>query len=389
LAGLPLSSSSPLAAFTNDPAWLSHARNLNSIFAREDSVQLSKVREFSRTYLTDKQNTMFYMFSGPDFLYATSFFPNASTYVLAGLEPVGAVPDPTSLGAFVIGGELRSLEASMSSLFSFSFFITHKMKTQLREGPIYGTLPVLYVFLARTGKTINQVHYVHLDEQGSLHVTEELSAAGGDVTKPVVQRSFASGVEIVFSDGGGPRQTLYYFSTNLADGSFERSGLSAFLARLGPADSLIKSASYLLHNGHFAGVRKLLLNNSATIVQDDSGIPLAYFDATKWRVQAFGHYAGPISMFANFYQPGMAELFQRASPLEFGIGYRWRKNESNLLLARSESPPNRDALSAQAQPDASSPAPTVPPPRKAPKRVGGGGVRSSNCRVGAVFPFCW
>ena len=39
---------------------------------------------------------MLYMFSGPDFLYATSFFPNASTYVLAGLEPVGAVPDLTN-----------------------------------------------------------------------------------------------------------------------------------------------------------------------------------------------------------------------------------------------------------------------------------------------------
>ena len=90
LAGLPLSSNSPLAAFANDPAWLAHAHNLDSVFAREESFQLSKVREFSKKYLTDKHNTMLYMFSGPDFLYATSFFPNASTYVLAGLEPVGS-----------------------------------------------------------------------------------------------------------------------------------------------------------------------------------------------------------------------------------------------------------------------------------------------------------
>ena len=205
----------------------------------------------------------------------------------------------------------------MSSLFSFSFFITQKMKTQLREGPVHGTLPILYVFLARTGKTIHEVNFVKSDEQGKL-VADELVAT---------KRNAASGVKISFSDDNGPKQTLYYFSTNLADGSFQGSGFSAFLARLGPADSLIKSASYLLHNRHFAGVRKLLLNNSATIVQDDSGIPLAYSEATKWRVQAFGHYAGPISMFANFYQPRMAELFQSASPLEFGIGYRWRKNE--------------------------------------------------------------
>ena len=50
LAGLPPSSNSPLAAFANDPAWLSHARNLDSIFAREESFQLSKVREFSKMF---------------------------------------------------------------------------------------------------------------------------------------------------------------------------------------------------------------------------------------------------------------------------------------------------------------------------------------------------
>ena len=96
LAGLQPSSNSPLAVFTNYPAWLSHARNLDSIFAREENAQLSKVRDFSKKYLSDKHDTMLYMFSGPDFLYATSFFPNASTYVLAGLEPVGAVPELTS-----------------------------------------------------------------------------------------------------------------------------------------------------------------------------------------------------------------------------------------------------------------------------------------------------
>jgi hypothetical protein len=112
---------------------------------------------------------MLYMFSGPDFLYATSFLPNASTYVLAGLEPVGGVPDLTSLSPSVINGELRNLEISTGSLFNFSFFITHNMKTQLRNGPVYGTLPILYVFLARTGKRVHEVELVSLDEHGNLH----------------------------------------------------------------------------------------------------------------------------------------------------------------------------------------------------------------------------
>ena len=96
-----------------------------------------------------------------------------------------------------------------------------------------------------------------------------------------VARSAAQGVKIVFSDGSGPNQTLYYFSTNLADGCVERSGFLAFCDKLGPADSFIKSASYLLHTGGFNKVRSFLLDHSATILQDDSGIPLAYFDPTE------------------------------------------------------------------------------------------------------------
>jgi hypothetical protein len=383
LAGLPPSTSSPLVALTKDPAWLSHARYFDSVFASEESAHLSKVRQFSMEYLTDKQDTMLYMFSGPDFLYATSFFPNASTYVLAGLEPVGVIPDLTRLSPWVINGELRNLEISMRSLFNYSFFITQKMKTQLREGPVYGTLPILYVFLARTGKTVHELNLVSLDEQGNLQIIADALAPSN-----VVPRGGAPGVKIVFSDGTGPKQTLYYFSTNLADGSFERSGFSAFVAKLGPADSLIKSASYLLHKPDFSGVRKLLLDRSATIVQDDSGIPLTYF-GKRWRLQAFGHYAGPISMFAGFYQPQMAGLFQGANPIEFGIGYRWRQNESNLLLAQMQSPPSSEQeLSPQSQAERNATETAVRSPKKTRKHIETA-TWSFGCRRARVFPFCW
>jgi hypothetical protein len=225
LAGLRPSSSSPLAALTKDPAWNSHARNFDSLFAREEDAHLSKIREFSQKYLPDKHGTVLYMFSGPDFLYATSFFPTASTYVLAGLEPVGRVPELANLSPFVVDSELRNLESSLGSLFNFSFFITQHMKSQLREGPIYGTLPILYVFLARTGKTVHELNFVSLDEQGNVQVADQ----GASST-----RGAAPGVKIVFSEGDGAKQTLYYFSTNIADEAFERSGFSAFLAKLGP-----------------------------------------------------------------------------------------------------------------------------------------------------------
>jgi len=390
LAGLPPPSNSPLAAYTKDPAWQQHARYFDTIFSREISAQLYKVREFSKKYLTDQHDTMLYMFSGPDFLYATSFFPNASTYVLAGLEPVGEIADLTGLDPWTINGELRNLELSMGSLFNFSFFITHNMKTELSEGPVSGTLPILYVFLARTGKTIHEVNFVRLDEHGDFQIADQL-ATNVSIEKSVRSSlDDATGAKIVFSDGAGPKQTLYYFSTNLADGSFDRSGFSAFLAKLGPADSLIKSASYLLHNAHFARVRKLLLDRSATILQDDSGIPLAYFEPKKWRLEAFGHYAGPISIFANFNQPQMTALFQGANPIEFGIGYRWRRNESNLLIAHKEASPNNDVeLTPHSQGEVNATGTAIQSPKKTRKRMENDANRSLGCRIANAFPFCW
>ena len=93
-----------------------------------------------------------------------------------------------------------------------------------------------------------------------------------------------------------------------------------------------------------------LLDNSEIIVQDDSGIPLGYFGAKRWRFRAFGHYEGPISIFANFYQPRMTQLFQSANPIDFGIGYRWRKNQSNLIVAEKQPVPDgEEQLTSQSQ----------------------------------------
>jgi hypothetical protein len=269
----------------------------------------------------------------------------------------------------------------LGSFFNFSFFITQNMKSQLREGPVYGTLPILYVFLARTGKTVHELNFVSLDEQGNLQVADQVASP---------TRSAAPGVKIVFSEGDRPKQTLYYFSTNIADGSFERSGFSAFLAKLGPADSLLKSASYLLHKTNFARVRKLLLDNSETIVQDDSGIPLVYFEPRRWRFLAFGHYEGPIPIFANFYQTRMAEQFRAADPIDFGIGYRWRKNESNLIVAQKQPLPNgEEGLTSQSQAEGGAGGTAAVSNKKTRRRMESQTTRPFGCGFGRVFPFCW
>lgn len=321
LAGLEPAAGSALAPLTRDPRWLRHARALDSAWSKLERDRLSKIRAWSATHLTEPKPVVLYMFSGPDFLYVDAFFPDRSTYVLSGLEPIGEIPAIRPSVRRSLGSALAGLRASIGSALSYSFFITEKMKTSLRAGRLDGVLPVLYLFLARSGKTIHEVELIGIDKEGAV--------------VPAGTRDAVEGVKIVFSGREGRRQTLYYLRTDLSDHGLKRTGFLKFCEKLGAADAFIKSASYLLHSNSFAGLRRFLLTHAVALVQDDSGIPVRYFSANEWRLRPFGRYLGPIPVFARRYQRRLRELYRRSDPprLDFGVGYRWRPNESNLLLA--------------------------------------------------------
>jgi hypothetical protein len=71
------------------------------------------------------------------------------------------------------------------------------------------------------------------------------------------------------------------------------------------------------------------------LLQDDSGIPMTRFVQASWQLRPFGHYSGPIDLFANRYQSKLAQLFNQGhvESIDFGIGYRWRPQSSNLMVA--------------------------------------------------------
>jgi len=320
LAGMQPSAESPLTKFTRDPGWQQHAHSFDAAWKKLDREQISKIRTWSAENLKERRGTLFYTFSGPDFLYANAFFPNASTYVLAGLEPVGRIPEITERSRYSLPG----LRASLNTALNLSFFITAHMRQQLQQGELMGTLPILYVFIARSGNTVREASLVNLDKDGNVTPVDQTRA------RPVVD-----GVKIIFSRGDDAAQILYYFRTDLSDSGVKNSGFLKFCENLGIGDSLLKSASYLLHRQSFSRTRQFLIERSRVVVQDDSGIPLVAFKPDEWQLNLFGKYLGPIGTFPEHNQPKLRQLYQQGQPrkLDFGIGYRWRPNESNLLLA--------------------------------------------------------
>jgi len=321
LAGMPVPKSSPLAPLMNDPAWQEHTANFETAFAKLNTRQLSKLHVWEEQYLPESRQiipVVFYMFSGPDFLYGDQFFPKADVYILCGKESMGPPPDPLRIGN--LGGALHNLEEAMNSSLRFSFFITKDMKIDLQSQELNGTLPILYVFLARADKSITDVTYGSLSSGGQFQ-----HGNGG-----------SPGVKIDYIDNhSGQKQTLYYFTTDISDGGLASSGFLQFCSRFGVGCSFLKSSSYLLFENGFNRIRNFILDHSSTIVQDDAGIPLAYFNRDKWNLRVFGNYIGPIEIFKQHYQPKLMELLQQSSPppLEFNFGYRWNYKDSHLIVA--------------------------------------------------------
>ena len=324
LAGLAPAAESPLVPFTRERSWQQHARYFDKTWSALEARQLARIRQWSKDNLPLRQPTTFYMFSGPDFLYADAFFPGSATYVLSGLEPVGRLPEMKHITPRALPGVLAHLRASTGSVLRISFFLTNQMRGQLRYAQLNGTLPILYTFLARSGKTITGVEFVKLDPDGLVKPSDG---------EPV--KNAANGVKITFASGDGKAQTLYYFSTDVSNGGLKTSGFLKFCEQQGSGDAFVKSASYLMHNDSFSGVREFLLTHSAAIVQDDTGVPVRFFKSDDWELQPFGRYLGPIGLFSRRYQRQLSDIFRakRAKAIPFGVGYRWRPNESNLLLA--------------------------------------------------------
>ena len=216
-------------------------------------------------------------------------------------------------GTGCLAGDLQDIEVSLNTLLNFAYFETQDLRDYSQRSQLKGILPIIFVFLARSGKEILNVDYNFLGKGGT------------------------RGVKVTFLDPAtGAQKALYYFSADLSDDGLKRnSAVLRFCNSLGPTNSLLKAASYLLHQNGFNIARNYLLGVSASILQDDSGIPLRNFTPEKWTLRFFGTYTGPLNLFKSFYQPDLRHYYATSSPkpLTFGFGYQYNRQDATLIFA--------------------------------------------------------
>ena len=218
----------------------------------------------------------------------------------------------------------------MYSIFNRSFFVTGEMSRQFRGRVADGMLTTMLLLLSRSGHTIDDVHYVHLDEQGKVVMDPGTPLAPGATPH--------TGVQILFhGESDRTPRTLEYFSTDLGPGWVNNPALSRYLDSLGAFDTFIKSASFLLHWRMCDPIREYLLAKCSMIVEDDTGVPFAYLKPSSWDVQLYGQYSRPDRPFQRHYQKDLAAAFTeqgRVHPLGFSLGYGYGRRPSSLIVAR-------------------------------------------------------
>src|SRR6516165_938797 len=315
LAGMPVSPQSPLNRLSADPRWIAHSNAMNAAFSKLELRQLRSIRTWQAEFLapaTQFSRVCLYFFSGADFLYPDTFYPDCSTYILVSLEPVEPIPELQSVSPALLQNTLQTIEASLNTLVNFGYFQTRELRDYSQRSQLKGVLPLIFVFLARSGKEILGV--------------DNASLSGG-----------TRGAKVSFLDPTtGAQKVLYYFSADLSDAGLKsNSAVLRFSSSLGLTNSFLKASSYLLHGNGFDIARNHLLRVSASILQDDSGIPVRYFAPGNWTLRFFGSYNRPIDLFKNFYQPDLRQYYATSlpKPLTFSFGYQWDWHVTPLIVA--------------------------------------------------------
>lgn len=338
LAGMEPEAGSTIGEFESLPEAKSQQQYFAKVWPDVEKNQLVPQREWRDAELGKQEGFIFYPFSGADFLNIYTFFPDGAEYVFFGLEPPGPPPALKQLEKKDVGNSLAALQVSLRSILNYSFFQTLHMINDLKAAKLSGVAPVLLVFAARTGNTVHSVRNIRLHADGKLELLDD--PYSNSQTTPDPRTDFVPGIRMVIQKPGSKEFTsVDYFSVDISDqGIAQKPYFLNYIKSRGTPATYLKAASYLMYNREFNGVRDFILNQSRIILQDDSGIPLQYFNKDKFDLTFYGTYTTPIPLFKARYQADLRAAYVAAKPkpLSFGIGYQFGKGMSNLMLAKKK-----------------------------------------------------
>ncbi|MDR2008967.1 MAG: hypothetical protein LBQ22_00605 [Bacteroidales bacterium] len=311
--------------------WNEYKMSIDTPWARITEERLSKMDNWSEKEVLSKINDtalLFYPFSGPDFLNAYHLFPGSNEYILVAMEKLGVIPDLFNMDEENIKKYLDAVNFAMRDIYKRSYFITGNMDQDLRKHKVDGVLPLLYVFIQKTGHEIYEFGYYRLENDAKTFTKIEKPTNSLNVPECIRFK--------VLQKGDNKLKDITYFYADISDDGFIKNPVFLqYLKNIRTCNTFIKSASYLSHYETFSNIRNIVLDKADALLQDDTGIPFRYFEK-DWDYYLYGVYDKPVNDFPSKYlfQTDLDKKYktEEVKPLDFSLGYHWRSGNQNWVL---------------------------------------------------------
>lgn len=259
--------------------------------------------------------TVFYPFSGPDFVTPHRFYPHADRYVMVAMQIAGRPPD-FGLSTGHSSTVLEVFRQGASQFGDLGYFITEELYEEFQNGAaVEGITGMLMLMAVREGHEVISIVPIRTDEQGEIVEIDPAQATASD---------WAS-VRLRMRDTTDERDVILdYLRLNLGDAWLDRhAGDAAFIRAMAANPMVFKAASHMPETGWFETLVTAALENSPLILQDETGIPydrlVEHFDVTL-----YGNYTESNGAFTPGQQPSLRAAYlerQDIEPLPFDYGY--------------------------------------------------------------------
>lgn len=310
-------------ALAQSPRWATFAKEVTVNWARYSQKIADPMSQWALAELPVTSDTVFYPFSGPDFVTVHQLFPAAQRYVMMAMQNAERPLDLANLAPELIEPSLSVLTSAWQHFGENGFYVTEYLEKYLYSTRAHiGASTFIVSFLALQGFEIERVVPLQVAADGSL---QELS--------PETPRWRS--VRIQASKQGKPI-VVDYLKIDLSNPGLQAAPQNlALIGTLTKNPVLFKAASHLPQNVGFNMIANQVLTHSPLIVQDETGLSYSTLIRAH-QVALFGKFVTAHHAFPSYHHDLAKAFAQRddIKPLNFRFGYFKDGNYALMVAVR-------------------------------------------------------
>ncbi len=310
-------------ALAQSPRWAAFSKEVTANWARYSQKIADPMSQWALAELPVAPNTVFYPFSGPDFVTVHQLFPTAQRYVMVAMQNAERPLDLANLAPDLIDPSLAVLTSAWQHFGENGFYVTSYLEKYLYSTRAnIGASTFIVSFLTLQGFEIERVVPIQVAADGSL---QELSPDTPRWRSVRIQAS-KQGKSIVVD----------YLKIDLSNPGLQAAPQNlALIATLTKYPVLFKAASHLPQNVGFNMIANQVLADSPLIVQDETGLSYSTLIRAH-QVALFGKFVVAHHSFPSYHVDLAKAFAQRddTKPLNFRFGYFKDGNYALMVASR-------------------------------------------------------